>query len=91
MKLLKDVITTYMGLDLTVTLKMHVIFFHLLQCLPNPALQSRGLGLVSGQAGESIHKEFKIFWDKYKINDLENEKYGPNLLKAVIEFSSKHI
>ena len=80
-----------MDLGLNVTLKLHVIFYHIMTALANPVLNGRGLGMVSGQAGESIHHEFLIFWNKYKINSLSNELYGEHFLKAVIEFSSKHL
>ena len=89
-ELLKEVIISYMDLGVTVTPKMHVIFYHILPALKNPLLEGRGLGMVSGQDGESIHCEFKTTWEKYKINSLENKLYGEHLLKAVIEFSSKH-
>ena len=88
---LKEFIVAYMGLEISVTPKMHVLFHHLLPALSNPILQVRGLGVVSGQAGESIHQEFKIFWAKYKINSLDNPLYGDHFLCAVIEFSSKHL
>jgi hypothetical protein len=88
---LKELVVAYMGLEISVTPKMHVLFYHLLPALSNPLLQGRGLGVVSGQAGESIHQEFKIFWAKYKINSLDNPLYGDHLLRAVIEFSSKHL
>ena len=89
--LIEKVMSSYLDLNITVTLKIHVIFCHLLSSLQNPALNGRGLAKVSGQAGESIHHEFKIFWGKYKINSLDNKLYGEHLLKAVIEFSSKHL
>ena len=89
--LLKEVVISYMGLEISVTQKMHVLFYHLIPALSNPVLQGRGLGVVSGHGGESIHQEFKIFWSKYKINSLDNPIYGDHLLRAVIEFSSKHI
>ena len=89
--LLKEVIISYMELGLSVTLKMHVIFYHILPALSNPVLKGRGLGVMSGQAGESIHQEFKIFWSKYKKNSLKNKLYSENLKKAVVEFSSKHL
>ena len=88
---LKELVVAYMGLEISVTPKMHVLFYHLLPALSNPILQGRGLGVVSGQAGESIHQEFKIFWARYKINSLDNPLYGDHLLRAVIEFSSKHL
>ena len=44
-----------------------VISYYLLTALCNPALDGRGLGVVSGQqAGESVHREFQICWEKYK-------------------------
>ena len=88
---LKELVVAYMGLEISVTPKMHVLFYHLLPSLLNPVLQGRGLGVVSGQAGESIHQEFKIFWAKYKINSMDSPLYGDHLLHAVVEFSSKHL
>ena len=90
-RMLDDLVSSYMDLDISVTLKMHVIFFYLLPALQNPVLKGRGLGIVSGQAGESIHAEFKIFWEKYKIKTLDNPRYGVHFKKAVIEYSSKHL
>ena len=90
-KLLKELIVSYMDLGLTVTLKMHILFYHLLPALCNPVLKGRGLGIVSGQAGESVHREFKLYWNKYKINSLSNPLYAQHLKNAVVEFSSKHM
>ena len=89
--LLKELVVAYMGLEITVTLKMHILFYHLLPALSNPVLIGRGLGVVSGQAVEYVHQEFKIFWSKYKINSLDNPLYADHLLQAVVEFSSKHL
>ena len=50
--LIKELIISYMDLDISVTPKLHVIFYHILPSLQNPVLQGRGLGVVSGQAGE---------------------------------------
>ena len=49
-----------MGLKISVTPKMHVLFNHLISALSNPVLQGRGLGVVSGQAGESIHQDLLV-------------------------------
>ena len=55
--LVTDLIKKYLAIEhLSITLKMHIIFEHLVSCLQN--LNNRGLGLFSEQAGESIHKEF---------------------------------
>ena len=52
---LKEALIAYKGLEISVTSMMHMIFYHLIPALSNPVLQGRGLGVVSGQAGESIH------------------------------------
>ncbi len=63
---LKELVVAYMGLEISVNSMMHVLFYYLLLVLSNPILQGRGQDIVSGQAGESIHQEFKIFRAKYK-------------------------
>ena len=88
--LVDNLLKIYLGLDLSITLKMHVIFEHLSACVKD--LGGRGLGLYSEQAGESIHREFQQnFWLKYKIKDINHPKFLDNLFSAVVEFSSKHI
>ena len=71
---LKEFIVAYMGLEISVIPKMHVLFHHLLPALSNPIFQERGLVVVSCQAGESIHQEFKMFWARYKINSLDSRQ-----------------
>ena len=38
-KMLNELVSSYMDLNLSVTLKIHVIFFHLLPALQNPVLK----------------------------------------------------
>ena len=45
--LIEKVMSSYLDLNITVTLKIHVIFCHLLSSLQNPALNGRGLAKVS--------------------------------------------
>ena len=54
-------------------------------------LGDAGLGLWSEKAGESIHREFLKFWNKYKISNIEDPGYGEKLKRAVVEFSSMHL
>ena len=54
-------VVAYMDLEITVTLKIHILFYHLLPALSNPVLKDRDIGVVSGQAGESLHQKLKIF------------------------------
>ena len=69
---------------------MHVVLNHIEQCL-HFIEENNGLGLWSKQAGESIHREFKKCWKKYKINIIEDVSYPERLRKPVAKFSSKHI
>ena len=54
----------YRSTNLSTTLKTHVVFSHITPTLAN--LGGRGLGIVSEQAGESIHRVFleKFFGKK---------------------------
>ena len=80
----------YLALEgLSVTLKSHVLFDHLVPCLQK--LDGNGLGLYSEPSGESVHREFlQHYWQKYKISSLDHPNYSDHLLAAVVEFSSKH-
>lgn len=88
--LLDQFIMAYRSTNLTVTLKAHIIFEHLLSNLAN--LGGYGMGLTSEQSGESIHHEFASkFWAKYKIDLIENPRFGENWYSANLEFCSKHV
>lgn len=80
---------TFRKTNVSESLKIHVVLHHLTNCLH--FIKNDGLGIWSEQAGESIHREFLIFWNRYKISSVENPQYGSHLKKAVVEFSSKHI
>ena len=88
--LTNDRVISYMDLNITVPLKVHVLFTHVI-----PALQftgGRGLGHVSEQPEESVHREFEQnFWSRFRVLNMESESYDKSLLAAVIDFSSKHI
>ena len=65
---------------------MHNIIHHFPHAIDY--LNGAGLGIWSEQAGESIHRTFSMFWDKYKIKYIYNPAYERNLKRAVVEFSS---
>lgn len=88
-ELLVELKNAFLATELSQTLKIHVLFKHIKQSLKY--LHGNGLGLWSEQAGESIHREFLVFWEKYKINTIEDSNYITHLKKAVVEFSSRHI
>lgn len=89
-KLVKELETAFYSTGVTETLKIHVILKHLSQCLNY--LGKSGLGIWSEQSGEAIHNVFlKNYWNRYKINMVDDDRYLSNLKKAVVEFSSQHI
>ena len=89
-RLLENFTKCYMGLEISVTLKAHVLIGHLDLCLLN--LQGEGLGLFSTQSGESIHKVFeKEYWARYKVKDPNHPDLGKRMLQAVKDCSLKHI
>ena len=84
-----DLKNLFYATELSETLKLHVILHHLEDSVR--CLNGEGLGLWSEQAGESIHRSFLTYWDRYKINLISDPSYGERLKLAVIEFSSKHV
>ena len=64
MKILPDLIENvkkmHMGTGVSQTLKIHVIFDYIEQCLK--FLSGLSLGIMSEQAGEAIHREFLKLW-----------------------------
>ena len=76
--------------EVSESLKIHIILNHLLQCLTTLE-ENEGFGLWSEQPGESIHKEFLLYWNRYKINSMDDPSYVFQLQKAVVEFSSRHL
>lgn len=76
--------------NLSTTLKIHVILAHIQESFQYID-DNNALGFWSEQSGESVHREFLKYWNRYKINSINDESYSPRLLKAVVEFSSLHI
>lgn len=85
----KELKKAFEATSVSKTLKIHVVVDHLADCLRY--LNGNGLGCWSEQAGESIHRKFLIYWDKYKTNMIDDESYSRRLKKAVVEFSSQRI
>ena len=83
-KIIKELRKAFLATEVTETLKIHVATRYIQQCLK--FLPGDSLGVWSEQAGESIHREFIKFWDRYKINSIEDENYLKRLKKEVVEF-----
>ena len=87
---IKELNRLFEGTELNETLKIHVVLHHLEHCLDHVD-GNRGLGMVSEQAGESIHRVFLTYWNRYKINLVSDPSYPERLKRAVVEFSSRHL
>lgn len=86
---IRELESVFKATGLTETLKIHVLVAHISECVQ--FLEGEGLGTWSEQAGESIHREFLKFWEKYKINAINAPQYLTRLKAAVTEFSSSHL
>ena len=45
----------------------------------------------SEQVVEVSHKKFGVFWERYKVLDLERENHGEKLLQCVLDLNSVNI
>lgn len=89
-KVITELQKAILSTKVSVTLKLHVIFEHVEQTL-KLLRNFEGLGKWSEQAGESVHREFLNFWEKYKINLINDSSYSGRLKAATVQFSSFHI
>ena len=76
--------------DITKPLKVHVLTAHVSDFIEQYG-KSKALGFYSEQTGEAVHQKFESIFSKYAIKNIYCDKYGQNLYKAVVEFSSSHI
>ena len=75
--------------NLSITLKAHVLYCHLIEALQFS--KGQNLGYMSEQCGEASHHDFsENFWKRFLTSE-SSYSYPSSLLKAVIEFSSEHI
>ncbi|CAH0560526.1 unnamed protein product [Brassicogethes aeneus] len=82
--------TTYLNLNISVTpwfAKVHAVFYHVAESCKKTG---RGLGYYSEQAMESVHHDFNELWKRFKV-DINNARYGCQLLKAVSQYNSFNV
>ena len=79
--------SSYMTLGISITPKVHAVFYHIEEFLENKRF---GLGIYSEQSTESLHSKFSVHWSRYKRN-LSHPKYGDYLLSCIVDFNSKHL
>ena len=73
--------------NITKPLKVHILTAHLCEFIEIYG-NNKGLGFYSEQTGEAAHQKFEKIFAKYCIKNIYSQKYGQNLRKAVVEFSS---
>ena len=75
----------YQQFQLPFSNKCHVIIEHVPQAIERSVAS---LYLTSEQVIEASHQKFSVFWERYKVLDLERPMHGDNLLACVIDFKS---
>lgn len=78
----------YLALSINVTPKIHAIFYHVAHFCN---FTKEGLGKYCEQSSESVHYDFKMFWENYKINDINRKEYPERLLRAVLSYNCRHL
>ena len=79
----------YRSLGCTVPPKVHIVEVHVAQFLKMRG-EKYGLGMLSEQAMESCHHDFKIEWENRKVG-LSHSELGDRLLDTVVRYNSKHL
>lgn len=78
---------SYEALGISVTPKIHAIFFHVTEFCSKTG---KGLGFYSEQVIESLHHDFSDTWKNFKVLK-EHPQYKDRLLRAVCQYNSKHL
>lgn len=78
----------YISLGISVTPKIHAIFYHVSQFCH---LKKEGLGKYCDQSSESVHRDFCQFWKNYMIKDFGHFRYADRLFRAVLAYNGRHV
>ena len=68
--------------------QVHLTAHHLAEYIEQDGM---ACGLLSEQAGESLHSDFQKLWLHYQVKDHQSPTYGNNLLRAVVAYNSSHV
>ena len=77
----------YMDFDVNFSTKAHILITHVPQVIERTG---KGLFFQSEEVVEATHSK-DIFWQRFKVIDVESEKHGERLLECVLEFNTKNI
>lgn len=78
---------SYEKLNISVTIKIHAIFFHVKEFCRK---YGKGLGFFSEQAFETVHHDFEETWQNFRRSE-ELPSYGKKLLRAVCTYNCGHL
>ena len=78
----------YMAIGIRITPKVHMVMDHVGDFC---ASHNCGLGRFSEQSSEGVHREFRRYWERHLIKDTSANRYGPNLLQTVLEYTATHL
>ncbi len=77
----------YLDCGISITPKVHAVIMHVPEWC---ARKGKGLGLVSEQASESVHHDFRKKWEHFKVQE-NNPRFGNNLRNCIVHYNSSHI
>ena len=78
----------FLHCEISITLKTHVIFCHILDGLRYA--KGKKLGFFSEQCGEALHYDFIQTWKNFQV-PVYSKVYSDKLLSAVVSYSSFHV
>ena len=84
----------YLELPISVTPKVHCIFFHVseyLKIINKDGGSNFGLGYMSEQAFESVHSNLKKKWENGIKVSAQNRNYGQRLRNFIVAYNSNNI
>ena len=78
----------YIEFEIPFSNKCHVIIDHIPQVIERTG---KSLYMASEQVVEATHAKFDMFWQRYKVNDVERQSHGVKLFACVGDFNSKYM
>ena len=86
---IKQFMTTYRSLPISIPLKLHVLESHAVEFLKDMGEQF-GLGFFSEQSFEAMHKKQKANWGTTPLRE-DHPEYGPKLKALVVNSIGKNL
>ena len=77
----------YMEFDVNFSTKAHILIEHVPQVIQRTG---KGLFFQSEEVVEATHSKFDIFWQRFKVIEVESQKHGERLMECVVETCTWH-